>query len=181
LFLPSGNRNINVCAHCGSGRHMSNMCFICILNQRCVRIMLIIQRVIDTLLVLTLTKLKASTQLIHMEDPNCFIRDARFVTMFLQDHVSSNGGSMKGPIRYPPLYALYYKHIATLFPLPETHSLSRKFFSTYNSNSCIAVYCLFDLRECVCVCVCVNFSLIVIYIFMRQAKYMNYIHLSREQ
>jgi hypothetical protein len=40
------------------------------------------------------------------------------------------------------LYALYYRHITTLFPLPETHSLSRKFFSTYNSNSCIAVFIL---------------------------------------
>ena len=43
-------------------------------------------RVIHTLLVLTLTKVKASTHLIHMEDLNCFIRDVRFVTMFLQDH-----------------------------------------------------------------------------------------------
>jgi hypothetical protein len=45
-----------------------------------------------------------------------------------------------GIIRYPPLYALYYKHITTLFPLPETHSLSRKFFSTYNSNSFNTVF-----------------------------------------
>ena len=45
-----------------------------------------IQRVIHLLLVLTLTKVKASTQLIHMEDIHCFIRDARFLTIFLQDH-----------------------------------------------------------------------------------------------
>ena len=66
--------------------YICQICALNMLNQRCVRIMLIIQRVIDTLLVLTLTKVKASTQLIHMEDLNCFIRDARFATIFLQDY-----------------------------------------------------------------------------------------------
>ena len=76
---------INVCAHC-VGSYICQICALNMLNQRCVRIMLIIQRVIDTFLVLTLTKAKASTQLIHMEDLNYYIRDARFVTIFLQDH-----------------------------------------------------------------------------------------------
>lgn len=76
---------INVCAHC-VGSYICQICALNMLNQRCVRIMLIIQRVIDTFLVLTLTKAKASTQLIHMENLTCFIRNARFVTIFLQDH-----------------------------------------------------------------------------------------------
>ena len=77
---------LSMYAHIAVVAYICQICALSMLNQGCVRIMLIIQRVIDTFLVLALTKVKASTQLIHMEDLNCYIRDARFLTIFLQDH-----------------------------------------------------------------------------------------------
>ena len=82
-----GGYSIHVCAHCCSGLHVSNMCSKYVESALCSNYVNIFLRVINTLLVLlTLTKVKASTQLIHMENINCSIRDARFVTIFLHDH-----------------------------------------------------------------------------------------------
>ena len=81
-----GGYPIHVFAHCSSGLHVSNMCSKYVESALRLNYVNNFQRVLNTLLVLTLTKVKASIQLIHMEDLNCFIRDARFVTIFLQDH-----------------------------------------------------------------------------------------------
>ena len=71
-----GGYPIRVCAHCGSGLHVSNMCSKYVESALGSNYVNNCQRVINTVLVLTLTKLKASTQLIHMEELNCLIRDA---------------------------------------------------------------------------------------------------------
>ena len=65
-----GGYPIHVCAHCGSGLHVSNMCSKYVESELRSNYVNNVQRVMNTLLVLTLTKVKASTQLIHIKDLN---------------------------------------------------------------------------------------------------------------
>ena len=80
-----GGYPINVCVHCDSGLHMSNMYSKHVESALCSNV--VNNSSSNRYCIGTdLSKVKVSTQLIHMEDLNCFIRDARFVIICLQDH-----------------------------------------------------------------------------------------------